>query len=152
MRHPPPSRLALLLLTALTMSPPARAQSPDTGLLDALMATRVGPGLGRGSLCFVHRYPASQAALAQIDATDTRCALRFELYCEGIEVANIKAMGQVYGLERLQDFPGTYVRAPQITAGGLWLKNANGVTMHLVAKVGGILIVAGDAVVFKLNH
>ena len=74
------------------------------------------------------------------------------LGAEGIEVANIEAMGEVYGLERLQDFPGTYVLAPQITAGGLWLKNANGVTMHLVSKVGAILIVAGDAVVFKLNH
>jgi hypothetical protein len=74
------------------------------------------------------------------------------LGAEGIQVANIKAMGQVYGLERLQDFPGTYVRAPQITAGGLWLKNANGVTMHLVSKVGAILIVAGDAVVIKLNQ
>jgi hypothetical protein len=40
---------------------------------------------------------------------------------ECIEVANIEAMGEVYGLERLQDFPGTYVLAPQITAGGLWL-------------------------------
>lgn len=57
-------------------------------LLDALMATRVGPALGRGSLCFVHRYPASQAALAQIDSSDPRCALRFELYGEGIELAN----------------------------------------------------------------
>jgi hypothetical protein len=74
------------------------------------------------------------------------------LGAEGIEVTNIEAMGEVYGLVRLQDFPGTYVRAPQITAGGLWLKNANGVTMHLVSKVGAILIVAGDAVVFKLDH
>ena len=74
------------------------------------------------------------------------------LGAEGIDVADIEAKGEVYGLERLQDFSGTYVRAPQITAGGLWLKNANGVTMHLVSKVGAILIVAGDAVVFKLNH
>jgi len=57
-------------------------------LLDVLMATHVGPRLGRGTLCFIHRYPASQAALAQIDPTDPRCALRFELYCEGIELAN----------------------------------------------------------------
>ncbi len=57
-------------------------------LLDALMAIRVGPRLGLGSLCFVHRYPASQAALARLDAADPRCALRFELYCEGIELAN----------------------------------------------------------------
>ena len=31
------------------------------------MATRVGPELGRNALTFVHRYPASQAALAQLD-------------------------------------------------------------------------------------
>jgi lysyl-tRNA synthetase class 2 len=57
-------------------------------LLDVLMATSVGPRLGHGSLCFVHRYPRSQAALAQIDPADSRCALRFELYCEGVELAN----------------------------------------------------------------
>lgn len=74
------------------------------------------------------------------------------LGAEGIDVADIEAKGEVYGLERLQDFSGTYVRAPQITAGGLWLKNANGVTMHLVSKVGAILIVGGDAVVIKLNQ
>jgi hypothetical protein len=74
------------------------------------------------------------------------------LGAEGIEVTNIEAMGEVYGLERLQNFWGTYVRAPQITASGLWLNNANGVTMHLVSKVGAILIVADDVVVIKLNH
>jgi len=57
-------------------------------LLDFLMATDVGPKLGRGELTFIHRYPASQAALAQLDPDDSRCALRFELYCNGIELAN----------------------------------------------------------------
>ena len=32
--------------------------------------------------------PASQAALAQLDADDPRTALRFELYAEGVELAN----------------------------------------------------------------
>lgn len=57
-------------------------------LLDLIMGTRIGPALGRGRLTFVHRYPASQAALARLDATDPRVALRFELYAEGIELAN----------------------------------------------------------------
>jgi lysyl-tRNA synthetase class 2 len=52
------------------------------------MGLRVGPKLGLDSLTFVHRYPASQAALAQLDAGDPGCALRFELYCAGIELAN----------------------------------------------------------------
>ena len=36
----------------------------------------------------MHRYPASQAALARLDADDPRVALRFELYHRGIELAN----------------------------------------------------------------
>jgi elongation factor P--(R)-beta-lysine ligase len=57
-------------------------------LLELLMSTRVGPGLGRGALTFVHGYPASQAALARLDPADPRTARRFELYCEGVELAN----------------------------------------------------------------
>jgi lysyl-tRNA synthetase class 2 len=52
------------------------------------MSVKVGPMLGRGALTCVHRYPASQAALARLDENDPRCALRFELYCEGMELAN----------------------------------------------------------------
>jgi lysyl-tRNA synthetase class 2 len=75
----------------------ARAQGFDAALLarctrdellDLLMGARVGPKLGHGELCFVHRYPASQAALARLDPEDPRLALRFELYAEGIELAN----------------------------------------------------------------
>jgi elongation factor P--(R)-beta-lysine ligase len=57
-------------------------------ILDFLMATKIGPALGRNALTFIHRYPASQAALARLDPSDPRCALRFELYCQGIELAN----------------------------------------------------------------
>jgi elongation factor P--(R)-beta-lysine ligase len=64
-------------------------------LLDWLMGAIVGPGLGSERLCFVHRYPASQAALARLDPEDARVALRFELYSRGIELAN--------GFEELAD-------------------------------------------------
>jgi lysyl-tRNA synthetase class 2 len=57
-------------------------------LLEFLMGTRIGPRLGRGTLTFVYGYPASQAALARLDAADPRAAERFELYCEGVELAN----------------------------------------------------------------
>lgn len=57
-------------------------------LLDFLMAAAVGPRLGLGAFTFVHRYPASQAALAELCPDDPRVALRFELYCDGIELAN----------------------------------------------------------------
>ncbi len=66
----------------------AGAAAERDELLDFLMAACVGPRLGRAALAFVHRYPASQAALARLDPRDPRVALRFELYCEGIELAN----------------------------------------------------------------
>jgi lysyl-tRNA synthetase class 2 len=66
-------------------------------LLEFLVGVGVGPRLGRGALTFVHGYPASQAALARLDPQDARAALRFELYCEGIELAN--------GFKELQSEP-----------------------------------------------
>jgi lysyl-tRNA synthetase class 2 len=56
--------------------------------LELLMGALIGPRLGRGALTFVHGYPASQAALARLDPADARSAQRFELYCEGLELAN----------------------------------------------------------------
>jgi lysyl-tRNA synthetase class 2 len=57
-------------------------------LLEFLMGFGVGPRLGRGALTFITGYPASQAALAELDPRDARAALRFELYCDGVELAN----------------------------------------------------------------
>jgi lysyl-tRNA synthetase class 2 len=57
-------------------------------LLELLMGALIGPRLGANALTFIHGYPASQAALARLDPTDSRAALRFELYCEGVELAN----------------------------------------------------------------
>jgi lysyl-tRNA synthetase class 2 len=57
-------------------------------LLEFLMGALVGPQLGRNALTFVHGYPASQAALARLSPDDPRSALRFELYCKGVELAN----------------------------------------------------------------
>lgn len=57
-------------------------------LLDFLVASVVGPQLGRNGLTCLHHYPASQAALARLDEADPRTALRFELYADGVELAN----------------------------------------------------------------
>jgi len=82
----------------------ACAQGLDTALvqrcsrdevLDLLMGAHIGPRLGEDGPVFVHRYPASQAALARLDPADARVALRFELYLHGIELAN--------GFEELSD-------------------------------------------------
>jgi elongation factor P--beta-lysine ligase len=66
----------------------AAALAERDELLEFLMGVKIGPTLGRNALTFIHRYPASQAALARLDPQDSRVALRFELYCEGIELAN----------------------------------------------------------------
>ncbi len=58
------------------------------GWLTWLQASRVEPSLGRGRPAFVHLYPADQCALARIRPGDPPVAERFELYCEGIELAN----------------------------------------------------------------
>ena len=57
-------------------------------LLDFLMGAHIGPRLGAQALTFIHGYPATQAALARLDPQDPRAARRFELYCDGIELAN----------------------------------------------------------------
>lgn len=56
--------------------------------LDLLMSMVVQPQLGQGRLCFIYDYPASQAALARIRPGQPPLAERFELYLNGIELAN----------------------------------------------------------------
>ena len=57
-------------------------------LLEFLVGVRIGPRLGHQALTFLYGYPANQAALARLDPTDSRAAQRFELYCDGVELAN----------------------------------------------------------------
>jgi elongation factor P--(R)-beta-lysine ligase len=56
--------------------------------LDLLMGLIVGPRLGRGDPCFVCDYPATQSALARLKPGLPRVAARFELYLDGLELAN----------------------------------------------------------------
>jgi elongation factor P--(R)-beta-lysine ligase len=57
--------------------------------LQLLMSHVVEPQLGVGAVCFVYDYPASQAALARIvQADDVLVGQRFELYVDGLELAN----------------------------------------------------------------
>ncbi|MEE4271974.1 MAG: EF-P lysine aminoacylase EpmA [Thermoanaerobaculales bacterium] len=68
-------------------SPPDLGNDRD-GWLDLLMSHIVEPKLGRGRPTFVIDYPASQAALARIRPGDPPVAERFEVYVEGVELAN----------------------------------------------------------------
>jgi lysyl-tRNA synthetase class 2 len=58
------------------------------GWLDLLLTHCIEQGLGRGRMTFVCDYPPSQAALARIREGAEPVAERFELYLEGMELAN----------------------------------------------------------------
>jgi lysyl-tRNA synthetase class 2 len=53
-----------------------------------VLLEKVEPHLGQSRPTYLTGYPASQAALARLDATDPRVAERFELYAGGLELAN----------------------------------------------------------------
>ncbi len=56
--------------------------------LDLLLTHIIEPGLGRERLFFLYDYPAGQASLAKIREGSPAVAERFELYIDGIELAN----------------------------------------------------------------
>ena len=57
--------------------------------LDLLMSHFIEPRLTGRGMCFVYDYPASQAALARIeDCAGVMVGHRFELYVDGVELAN----------------------------------------------------------------
>lgn len=71
----------------------------------------------------------------------------------GIGASRIEATGEVFNLERLEDFEGAYVQARyglaagEKSAGELWLENAKGVGLRLDAKREGLaLSLGGDAI------
>jgi lysyl-tRNA synthetase class 2 len=78
--------------------------NPDT-LLQWLFSMKIEPVLGLNTglntglnagenssgdwtPCFVYDFPASQASLAKVSQSDSRVAHRFELYYQGVELAN----------------------------------------------------------------
>lgn len=69
-------------------APPAAALLDRDGWLDFGMGCVVGPRLGRDAPCFVQDFPASQAALARVRPGHPPVAERFELFWQGLELAN----------------------------------------------------------------
>lgn len=56
--------------------------------LHLLMSHVIEPQLGREKPLFVYNFPASQAALARLSSDTPSVALRFEVYIQGVELAN----------------------------------------------------------------
>lgn len=65
-----------------------RREADRDAWLDLWMSHRVGPQLGRDAPVFLYDFPASQAALARVRNDDPPVAERFELFWQGIELAN----------------------------------------------------------------
>jgi lysyl-tRNA synthetase class 2 len=65
----------------------ANENNKDT-LLMLLFSQHIEPNIGQDRPCFVMNFPASQAALARISPSDPLVAERFELYFQGLELAN----------------------------------------------------------------
>lgn len=57
-------------------------------LLDLALATVVMPALGQAGVCFLHDYPADQAALAALNEGTPPTAARFEVFVNGLELGN----------------------------------------------------------------
>jgi len=80
-----PTPLLLGALQQAGIDVPEAIYHDRDALLDLIMAVMVGPKLGRQRLTFIYDYPASQAALARVRG---EVASRFEMYLDGLELAN----------------------------------------------------------------
>ncbi|WP_225766719.1 hypothetical protein [Inquilinus sp. Marseille-Q2685] len=77
----------------------------------------------------------------------------------GIGLSTVEAHGEVYNLQSIERFPGTYAQGRYgfaigtASGGDLWLKNEAGVVMHLVAKREGLMLSLGaDAVQITMGR
>jgi elongation factor P--(R)-beta-lysine ligase len=70
------------------LSAPATLGNDRDGWLDLLLAERIQPHLGRTQSAILFDFPASQAALSRIRESNPSVGERFELYVDGIELAN----------------------------------------------------------------
>lgn len=86
-----PHRANIQELAALGVVPPAGMKTDDRDeWLNLLLATLVEPQLGRSAPELLYDYPTSQAALATTAVRESgdEVAERFELYWQGVELAN----------------------------------------------------------------
>ena len=63
-------------------------QALSEGRFEEVMAFEIEPFLGRVTPLLLCDYPASQASLARLDPDNPQAAQRFELYLDGLELAN----------------------------------------------------------------
>ncbi|MCF6290307.1 MAG: EF-P lysine aminoacylase GenX [Desulfobacterales bacterium] len=84
---PPWERLTVARAFArYTTSAPVEALASDR--FDEILCQEIEPRLGHGRPCLLHDYPAELGSLARLKSSDPGVAERFELYINGLELAN----------------------------------------------------------------
>ncbi|MCG7360380.1 hypothetical protein MHZ93_03795 [Roseomonas sp. ACRSG] len=76
----------------------------------------------------------------------------------GIGASRLEADGEVYNLNNLQDFAGTYGRARagyaigDVSGGGMWMENGAGVVLRLRTRREGLMLsLGGDVMVISFR-
>ena len=125
-------RLILVAGIALAAAPPTLAQdrSADITFSGGSLAAGVGCVWGDGTLHFRGRN--CRFSIGGLNVVD-------------IGVARIDGMGDVYNLQRIEDFPGTYVAAAagaSVAGGGdlAVLRNQNGVQIYVHSTTQGLKV------------
>ncbi|MBI1249716.1 EF-P lysine aminoacylase GenX [bacterium] len=68
--------------------PESFAPDERDSLLELLLSELIQPKLGQEEPVILYHYPASQAVLARLSEEDPRVACRFEMFVDGMELAN----------------------------------------------------------------
>jgi hypothetical protein len=138
-----PAVVALAWLGCLPASAVAQTPSGNVEISQVQIAFIVSGNLGSGRLQFRGRtYAFSIGGLG----------------VGGFGVNKLEAVGTVYGLDRIEEFPGVYgslrtgVAVGDTGRGQLWLENPNGVKIHLRARREGLaLSMGGDGIVIQMK-
>lgn len=140
------ARAALALCAAAvvagSVAAPAQAQPPSgtVTISQVQVALLVSGAIGGGTLSFggaSHDFSIGGLGIG------------------GLGASRLEASGEVYNLERLEDFEGPYaqgragaVAGDQQLEGGLWLINPQGVQMRLSSRREGYALSLGDDAVY----
>ena len=135
--------MVLCLLSASVVAQEAPPKPSGTVTISQVQVAFIGSGSGGGGTLHFHgrNYPFKLGGLG----------------IGGIGVSRLDATGTVYELRRVEDFEGVYGQTRVGWAAGegtgeLWLKNPNGVYIHLITQRKGLsLNVGADGMVVHLG-
>ena len=125
--------ISILLVGSATVAKETKPPSGTVEIDETQFAFIIGGSVGGGTLRFKgKRYPFKTSGLK----------------VGGIGVAKVAAVGEVYDLKSVSDFPGTYVKGGIGFAlgggvGGLIMKNEHGVVMRLGSTLQGVALTLG---------